>query len=69
MQTSRGPDGGPRLSENSYGLTGPIIHFQNLMTRSRALILRRRVTKPAPGPPETSMSLRGCGCGRPAPDY
>ncbi|WP_457091741.1 SIR2 family protein [Microvirga sp. P5_D2] len=33
LQTSRGPDGGPELSESSYGLTGPIIHFQNLMTR------------------------------------
>ncbi|WP_147022411.1 hypothetical protein [Microvirga aerophila] len=33
LQTSRGPDDGPELSENSYGLTGPIIHFQKLMTR------------------------------------
>jgi hypothetical protein len=33
LETSRGPDGGPELSENSYGLTGPIIYFQKLMTR------------------------------------
>ena len=33
LQTSRGPDGGPELPDDSYGLTGPIIHFQKLMTR------------------------------------
>lgn len=33
LQTSRGPDGGPELSDDCYGLTGPIIHFQKLMTR------------------------------------
>lgn len=33
LQTSLVPDGGPELSENSYGLTGPIVHFQKLMTR------------------------------------
>jgi hypothetical protein len=31
LDTSRGPDGGPELSDDRYGLTGPIIHFQNLL--------------------------------------
>ncbi len=33
LETSRGPDGGPELSDNAYGLTGPVIHFQRLMAR------------------------------------
>jgi hypothetical protein len=33
LETSRGPDGGPELSENSYGLTGRLIQFQKLMSR------------------------------------
>jgi hypothetical protein len=33
LLTSRGPDGGPELPDDSFGLTGPIIHFQKLMAR------------------------------------
>jgi hypothetical protein len=33
LQTSRGPDVGPELSEDTYGITGHVIHFQNLITR------------------------------------
>ncbi|MCG7394235.1 SIR2 family protein [Microvirga sp. ACRRW] len=33
LQTSRAIDGGPELLETAYGLTGPVIHFQNLMAR------------------------------------
>jgi hypothetical protein len=33
LETSRGPDGGPELSEDRFGLTGPIIRFQRLMER------------------------------------
>jgi hypothetical protein len=33
LQTSRGADVGPELSADSYGLTGPVILVQKLMTR------------------------------------
>jgi hypothetical protein len=39
LQTSRGPDGGPELSDDSYGLTGPVIHFQKLLTRLSSIDL------------------------------
>jgi hypothetical protein len=33
FETSRADDGQPELNDDSYGLTGPIIHFQKLMQR------------------------------------
>jgi hypothetical protein len=39
LDTSRGPDGGPELSEHKYGLTGALIHFQKLMTRLASIDL------------------------------
>lgn|GEM_PF-2644312 len=37
MQTSRGPDGGPDPSDDSYGITGPVVRFQRLMARLAAV--------------------------------
>jgi len=37
LQTSRANDDGSELDEDSFGLTGPIVLFQNLMTRFIAL--------------------------------
>jgi hypothetical protein len=33
FETSRANDEGPELDEDSYGLTGPIVRFQNLVSR------------------------------------
>jgi hypothetical protein len=39
LQTSRGPDVGPELSEDTYGITGHVIHFQNLITQLASIDL------------------------------
>lgn len=39
LETSRGPDDDPELSDDNYGLTGPIIHFQKLMSRLASIDL------------------------------
>ena len=37
LETTRAADGGPELEEDSYGLTGPVVRFQRLMTRLAAI--------------------------------
>ena len=37
MLTSRGSDGGPDPSDDSYGITGPVVRFQRLMARLAAV--------------------------------
>jgi hypothetical protein len=39
LETSRGPDGGPELSDDRYGLIGPVIHFQKLLSRLSSIDL------------------------------
>jgi hypothetical protein len=73
LPTSREPDGGPELSEDSYGLTGPIIHFQRLMTRLASIDLEaaRRQIRSWPSRDEyvfARLRIWAAGTGSLSPD-
>jgi hypothetical protein len=73
LQTSRGPDVGPELPDDTYGLTGPIIHFQKLMTRLASVDLEaaRRQIRSWPSRDEyvfARLRVWAAGTGLPSPD-